>query len=235
MNNYKPEAGIPKSGLHGVATFNKNNEESQSSSTSDQAHVFHIVKSLMSRTTSNYTPDWNSNGTNNRFRFDTGATIHVCPWCFGHPFPSSGGKHIQQQWEQIAPQWPCIAFVHFRVHKCYHTKRLQVEQPSPYAMFRHRSSMSDKSLSDDMPAHYPASKMELKLDKICEIPHSQERHHFDLRTVPLGCHSISMMSYQASPLRMKSPSYTRTTMRKVSGGNTGKYWTDKTYSTNSHI
>ena len=70
--------------------------------------------------------------------------------------------------------------------------------------------------------------MELQLDKDLQIPIHQERHHFYLKPVAFiqdmgDCHSISVLTYQDSPLKMIAPSYTSATMKKTSGGNTD-YW-----------
>ena len=70
--------------------------------------------------------------------------------------------------------------------------------------------------------------MELQLDKDLQIPIHQERHHFYLKPDAFiqdmgDCHSISVLTYQDSPLKMIAPSYTSATMKKTSDGN-ADYW-----------
>ena len=73
-----------------------------------------------------------------------------------------------------------------------------------------------------------SENMELQRGNHFKIPIHRKGHRFYLR--PLGfilgmgdCHSISVLTYQETPLQMNAPSYYSTTVKRVSGGITDNW------------
>ena len=148
--------------------------------------------------------------------FDTRAAIHVCPWRFGEqspkyesqghsgivgsdgtPIPVHGIRTIFFKMLPDKDVEVCITFTVCAVQRPITSFRQMLNRCYGYAL--------------------TSERMELQLDKDFKIPILQERHNFYLKPIAFvhemgDCHSIPVLTYQDSPLKMIAPSYTRSAM-----------------------